>query len=100
MSSPGFLLSNDSNHDLLQSLLESMNAIIEHQFISKFQILVAPSSHFLACYRSRSRPYYIAYLSEELRLSHYSLIEINMTAQGFQSRSKLAEWFSADYTRR
>jgi hypothetical protein len=35
MSSPGFLLSNDSNHDLLQSLLESMNAIIEHQYISK-----------------------------------------------------------------
>ncbi|KAM3068943.1 hypothetical protein ACMFMG_004119 [Clarireedia jacksonii] len=32
MSSPGFLLSNDSNHDLLRSLLESMNAIIEHQY--------------------------------------------------------------------
>ncbi|CAG8956354.1 hypothetical protein HYFRA_00003735 [Hymenoscyphus fraxineus] len=32
MSSPGFLLGNDSNHNLLQSLLESMNAIIEHQF--------------------------------------------------------------------
>lgn len=35
MSSPGFLLSNDSNHDLLQSLLESMNAIIEHQYPSE-----------------------------------------------------------------
>lgn len=33
MSSPGFLLANDSNHDLLQSLLESMNAIIEHQYM-------------------------------------------------------------------
>ncbi|PSS23237.1 hypothetical protein M430DRAFT_40430 [Amorphotheca resinae ATCC 22711] len=33
MSSPGFLLANDSNHNLLQSLLESMNAIIEHQYI-------------------------------------------------------------------
>ncbi|KAH8805907.1 high-temperature-induced dauer-formation protein-domain-containing protein [Xylogone sp. PMI_703] len=32
MSSPGFLLSNDSNHNLLQALLESMNAIIEHQY--------------------------------------------------------------------
>ncbi|TVY52359.1 Ubp5-interacting protein [Lachnellula cervina] len=32
MSSPGFLLANDSNHDLLTSLLESMNAIIEHQY--------------------------------------------------------------------
>jgi hypothetical protein len=36
MSSPGFLLSNDSNHDLLRSLLESMNAIIEHQYSSKY----------------------------------------------------------------
>jgi len=36
MSSPGFLLSNDSNHELLQSLLEGMNAIIEHQYTSKF----------------------------------------------------------------
>ena len=34
MSSPGFLLANDSNHDLLRSLLESMNAIIEHQYSS------------------------------------------------------------------
>lgn len=33
MSSPGFLLSNDSNHDLLHSLLESMNAVVEHQYI-------------------------------------------------------------------
>lgn len=38
MSSPGFLLANESNHDLLRSLLESMNAIIEHQYISKFQL--------------------------------------------------------------
>jgi len=39
MSSPGFLLTNDSNHSLLQSLLESMNAIIEHQFISKYNLI-------------------------------------------------------------
>ncbi|KAF3064150.1 Protein HID1 [Daldinia childiae] len=32
MSSPSFLLANDSNHDLLASLLESMNALIEHQY--------------------------------------------------------------------
>ncbi|KAI1175509.1 high-temperature-induced dauer-formation protein-domain-containing protein [Nemania sp. FL0916] len=32
MSSPSFLLANDSNHILLNSLLESMNAIIEHQY--------------------------------------------------------------------
>ncbi|KAI0541012.1 high-temperature-induced dauer-formation protein-domain-containing protein [Xylaria digitata] len=32
MSSPSFLLANDSNHVLLNSLLESLNAIIEHQY--------------------------------------------------------------------
>ncbi|KAI0397250.1 high-temperature-induced dauer-formation protein-domain-containing protein [Xylariaceae sp. FL0594] len=32
MSSPSFLLANDSNHALLHSLLESLNAIIEHQY--------------------------------------------------------------------
>ncbi|KAK3944972.1 high-temperature-induced dauer-formation protein-domain-containing protein [Diplogelasinospora grovesii] len=32
MSSPSFLLANDSNHDLLRSLLESMNSTIEHQY--------------------------------------------------------------------
>lgn len=35
MSSPGFLLANESNHKLLESLLESMNAIVEHQYTSK-----------------------------------------------------------------
>lgn len=35
MSSPSFLLANETNHDLLQSLLEAMNAIIEHQYTSK-----------------------------------------------------------------
>ncbi|GAP89153.1 putative high-temperature-induced dauer-formation protein [Rosellinia necatrix] len=32
MSSPSFLLANDTNHILLSSLLESMNALIEHQY--------------------------------------------------------------------
>jgi hypothetical protein len=32
MSSPSFMLANDSNHMLLQSLLESINTIIEHQY--------------------------------------------------------------------
>jgi hypothetical protein len=35
MSSPSFLLSNDSNHSLLQALLESMNSVIEHRYESK-----------------------------------------------------------------
>jgi hypothetical protein len=36
MSSPSFLLANDSNHDLLRSLLESINSIIEHRLGSEF----------------------------------------------------------------
>ncbi|KAF2403075.1 hypothetical protein EJ06DRAFT_573387 [Trichodelitschia bisporula] len=32
MSSPSFLLANETNHLLLQSLLEALNAIIEHQY--------------------------------------------------------------------
>lgn len=35
MSSPSFLLVNDTNHSLLQSLLESMNSILEHPYKSK-----------------------------------------------------------------
>jgi High-temperature-induced dauer-formation protein len=71
MSSPGFLLANDSNHDLLQSLLESVNAIIEHQFISKphsaFDIYYVVSRFVIAL----GAILYIANLSEELGLSHY-----------------------------
>ncbi|KAF2685360.1 hypothetical protein K458DRAFT_417422 [Lentithecium fluviatile CBS 122367] len=32
MSSPSFLFANESNHTLLQSLLEALNAIVEHQY--------------------------------------------------------------------
>ncbi|KAF2703389.1 hypothetical protein K504DRAFT_392283 [Pleomassaria siparia CBS 279.74] len=32
MSSPSFLLANETNHTLLQSLLEALNAIIENQY--------------------------------------------------------------------
>ncbi|KAL8772834.1 MAG: hypothetical protein Q9209_002179 [Squamulea sp. 1 TL-2023] len=34
MSAPSFLLANETNYALLQSLLESINAIIEHQYSS------------------------------------------------------------------
>ncbi|KAL8708231.1 MAG: hypothetical protein Q9225_007633 [Loekoesia sp. 1 TL-2023] len=34
MSAPTFLLGNETNHALLHSLLESMNAIIEHQYLN------------------------------------------------------------------
>ena len=40
MSSPAFLLANETNHVLLHSLLESMNAIIEHQYSSELWISV------------------------------------------------------------
>ncbi|KAI9047390.1 hypothetical protein LZ554_008836 [Drepanopeziza brunnea f. sp. 'monogermtubi'] len=51
MSSPSFLLANESNHDLLQSLLESMNAIIEHQFV---KINMTPQG-----FQSRKNPNFI-----------------------------------------
>ncbi len=35
MSSPSFLLANDTNHGLLRSLLEAINTIVEHQYSSK-----------------------------------------------------------------
>ena len=37
MSAPSFLLANESNHTLLFSLLGGINAILEHQFTSKFE---------------------------------------------------------------
>jgi hypothetical protein len=36
MSSPRFLLANENNHTLLHSLLEVMNAIVEHQYKRNF----------------------------------------------------------------
>ncbi|KAI9807183.1 MAG: hypothetical protein M1825_005901 [Sarcosagium campestre] len=41
MSSPAFLLANDSNHSLLLSLLESMNAMIEHKYIDNPNFIYA-----------------------------------------------------------
>ena len=35
MSAPTFLLANETNHTLLQSVLDSINAVIEHQYTSK-----------------------------------------------------------------
>lgn len=32
MSSPSFLLANETNHNLLRSLLEAINAVVEHQY--------------------------------------------------------------------
>ncbi|KAF2871306.1 high-temperature-induced dauer-formation protein-domain-containing protein [Massariosphaeria phaeospora] len=41
MSSPSFLLANESNHTLLQSLLEALNAMIEHQYQSNPNLVYA-----------------------------------------------------------
>jgi hypothetical protein len=37
MSSPSFLFANENNHTLLRSLLEVLNAMIEHQYQCKMQ---------------------------------------------------------------
>lgn len=41
MSSPSFLFANDTNHALLQSLLESINAVIEHQYAENPNLIYA-----------------------------------------------------------
>jgi High-temperature-induced dauer-formation protein len=41
MSAPSFLLANESNHTLLQSLLESINTIVEHQYTSNANLIYA-----------------------------------------------------------
>ncbi|CCX09737.1 high-temperature-induced dauer-formation protein-domain-containing protein [Pyronema domesticum] len=41
MSAPTFLLANETNHSLLHSLLESMNAIIEHQYSANSNFIYA-----------------------------------------------------------
>ncbi|KAK0637783.1 Ubp5-interacting protein [Lasiodiplodia hormozganensis] len=41
MSSPSFLLANESNHSLLHSLLEALNAIIEHQYPANPNLIYA-----------------------------------------------------------
>ena len=44
MSAPSFLLANETNHTLLQSILESINAVIEHQYTSKLFDKPQPTS--------------------------------------------------------
>jgi hypothetical protein len=44
MSSPSFLLANETNHTLLSSLLEFMNAVLEHQYSSKMSRYLSSSS--------------------------------------------------------
>ncbi|KIX09229.1 uncharacterized protein Z518_00308 [Rhinocladiella mackenziei CBS 650.93] len=41
MSTPSFLLANETNHSLLQALLESVNTMIEHQYTSNTNLIYA-----------------------------------------------------------
>ncbi|MCJ1475810.1 hypothetical protein MMC13_004474 [Lambiella insularis] len=41
MSSPSFLLANETNHTLLMSLLETLNAIIEHKYDKNPRLITA-----------------------------------------------------------
>ena len=42
MSAPSFLLANETNHTLLGSVLEFVNAVVENQFTS-----LSPGSYFV-----------------------------------------------------
>ncbi|KAL8790146.1 MAG: hypothetical protein Q9195_006526 [Heterodermia aff. obscurata] len=48
MSAPSFLLANETNHTLLQSVLDSINAVIEHQYTNNKKFIQA-------VFRSRKR---------------------------------------------
>ncbi|KAK3325404.1 high-temperature-induced dauer-formation protein-domain-containing protein [Apodospora peruviana] len=41
MSSPSFLVANETNHDLLRALLESMNSTVEHQYKNNVEFVYA-----------------------------------------------------------
>jgi hypothetical protein len=41
MSAPSFLLAKETNHSLLQSLLESINAVVEHQYTTNPNLIYA-----------------------------------------------------------
>lgn len=43
LSQPSFLLANENNHALLFSLLDAMNAILEHQYTGMYPIELAAS---------------------------------------------------------
>ncbi|KAF4120539.1 hypothetical protein GMORB2_2977 [Geosmithia morbida] len=45
MSSPSFLLANETNHTLLHSLLESINAVIEHKYRKNPELVIALVRH-------------------------------------------------------
>jgi hypothetical protein len=45
MAAPSFLLANETNHALLASILESINAILEHKFTGMSMPLWWKASH-------------------------------------------------------
>ena len=45
MSSPSFLLANETNHDLLSSLLEAINSIVEHKYTENPKFIAALLKH-------------------------------------------------------
>jgi hypothetical protein len=93
MSSPSFLLANDSNHDLLHSLLESMNAIIEHQYISKLRFCKPPPPPVFPSPAQEDLDLNMVTIISSLAswqgLSYSVWIGITITRSGFQSRSEL-----------
>lgn len=52
MSSPAFLLANETNYHLLQALMEAINAIVEHQYESTSLLVVCKikADGFRKCY--------------------------------------------------
>ena len=70
MSSPSFLLANETNYLLLQSLLESMNAIVEHQYNSKYALPLESTRLELIRFKAIRSSYKVS-LSRGNALKHY-----------------------------
>jgi hypothetical protein len=47
MSNPSFLFANEKNYTLLHSLLEALNAMIEHQYRSMFDCAVCINKYLM-----------------------------------------------------
>jgi hypothetical protein len=87
MSSPSFLLANDTNHSLLRSLLEAINAIVEHQFSSRF-LSSAPSQKRLELTRLGNPNFIFAILRNRKRFEALRSLTLESGQEEVERRNR------------
>jgi len=92
MSTPSFLLANETNHTLLQSLLEALNAILEHQFQNNPNLVYA-------VVKSRRRFHNLREFSLEAGQQELERIAQQRKEQQEAASSRLARTSSVDSVR-